>query len=263
MPATVRLRRAALAASLCAAVALGASACGPNDAAPAAKPAQPTQPPKPAGPFEDLSGPQIVNKAIAATKTADSLTLDLALKTTDGPIKAALSTDVRGRCAGTLSMGTAGGTAELRKPGADTVYMRFDDALIKEQVTGESAAVQKEVVRQLKGRWVKTDAKDPDTKDSLALCDLKSLLAEFEQGVNTAVRGQETVVDGKKALMLTQAEGSERTTVYVATEGKPYLLKLVGTGGKEPGTMSFTDYDKPVDAKVPPAKDIVDMKSFG
>ncbi|GAA2797454.1 hypothetical protein [Streptomyces showdoensis] len=258
MSATVRLRRAALTATLCAAVAIGATACGPfsggtNDDA---------KPAKPAGPFGDLSGPQIANKAIGATKAADSLTLDVALKTTDGPIKARLATDVRGHCAGTMTIGTTG-SAELIKPDAKSVYMRFDEAFLKEQAKGESAEVQAEVVKQLKGRWLKTDANDPDAKDSLALCDLKSLLSEFEQGLNTAVKGKETTVGGKKALMLTQAFDSEKTTLYVATEGEPYLLKIVTAGGKEPGTVSFSDYDKPVDAKTPPAKDVVDEKDLG
>ncbi|MEV7277983.1 hypothetical protein [Streptomyces sp. NPDC093111] len=256
MPATAaRLRRAALTATLCAAVALGATACGPfsGGAADAAKPA---------GPFGELTGPQIADKAIGATKTADSLTLDIALKTTDGPIKAYLATDVRGRCAGTMTLG-ATGTAELIKPDAKAVYMRFDEAFLKEQAKGESAEVQAAVLKELKGRWVKTDAKDPDAKESLALCDLKSLLSEFEQGTGRAAKGEETTVGGKKALPLTQTSGSEKTTLYVATEGKPYLLKIVTAGGKEPGTISFSDYDKPVEAKAPPAKDVVDEKQLG
>ncbi|MFC8505832.1 hypothetical protein ACFU3J_10870 [Streptomyces sp. NPDC057411] len=255
MSATVRLRRTALVSALCAAVALGATACGPfsGDKADAAKPA---------GPFGDLTGPQIANKAIGATKSADSLTLDVALKTTDGPIKAYLKTDVRGRCAGTMTVG-ATGTAELVKPDDKSVYLRFDEAFLKEQAKGESAEVQAAVLKELKGRWMKTDAKDPDAKDSLELCDLKSLLGQFQQGANLAVKGKETTVGGKKALMLTQAFDDEKTTLYVATEGKPYLLKIVTAGGKEPGTISFSDYDKPVEAKAPPAKDVVDEKQLG
>lgn len=255
MSATVRLRRAALVPVLCAAVALGATACGPfsSDKSDAAKPA---------GPFGDLSGPQIANKAIGATKTADSLTLDIALKTTEGPVKAYLATDVRGRCAGTMTVG-ATGTVELIKPDDKAVYLRFDEAFLKEQAKGESAEVQAAVLKELKGRWMKTDAKDPDAEDSLALCDLKSLLGQFEQGANLAVKGKETTVGGKKALMLTQALDDEKTTLYVATEGKPYILKIVTAGGEEPGTISFSDYDKPVEAKAPPAKDVVDEKQFG
>ncbi|MFE1234830.1 hypothetical protein [Streptomyces sp. NPDC059442] len=246
-----RTRRTVLAGALCAALALGVAACGPFSDKAEAK-----------GPFGDLTGPQIANKAIAATKTADSLTLDLAAKTTDGPMKAHLSLDTRGRCAGNLTVGPTG-TAELVKADDKDAYLRFDEAFLREQAKGEDAATQEAVLKELKGRWVKTPVTDPDAKDSLELCDLKALLGEFETGANLAVKGKETTVGGKKALMLTQALDAEKTTLYVATEGTPYLLKIVTAGGDEPGTIAFSDYGKPVDAKVPPAKDVLDEKALG
>ncbi|MFE5486912.1 hypothetical protein [Streptomyces sp. NPDC056527] len=250
-PRHPRTRRTALIAALCAAAALGATACGPfsDDA-------------KASGPFGDLTGPQISNKAIAATKKADSLTLDLALKTTDGPMKAYLSMDTRGKCAGTLTVGTTG-TAELIKADDKDVYLRFDEAFLKEQAKGESAEVQKAVLKELKGRWVKTPVTDPDAKDSLELCDLKALLGDFEQGINFAVKGGETTVGGKKALMVTEKSGGETTTVYVATEGEPHILKIVSAGGEEPGTITFSGYGKPVGAKVPATKDVLDESKTG
>ncbi|MFD9033701.1 hypothetical protein ACFVZW_21500 [Streptomyces sp. NPDC059567] len=246
-----RTRRTALIAALCAAAALGATACGPfsDDA-------------KASGPFGDLTGPQISNKAIASTKKADSLTLDLALKTTDGPMKAYLSMDTRGKCVGTLTVGTTG-TAELIKADDKDVFLRFDEAFLKEQAKGESPEVQKAVLKELKGRWVKTPVTEPDAKDSLELCDLKALLGDFEQGINLAVKGEETTVGGKKALMVTEKSGGETTTVYVATEGEPHILKIVSAGGEEPGTITFSGYGKPVEAKVPAAKDVVDETKTG
>ncbi|MFD3946206.1 hypothetical protein [Streptomyces sp. NPDC058579] len=244
-------RTAALVSALCAAVALGATACGPfsDDA-------------KASGPFGDLTGPQIANKAIAATKKADSLTLDLATKTTDGPMKAYLAMDTTGKCAGTLTVGTTG-TAELVKADDKDVYLRFDEAFLRAQAEGEPAEVQEAVLKELKGRWVKTPVTDPEAKDNLELCDLKALLGDFEEGINFAAKGKETTVGGKKALTLTEKSGGETTTLYVATEGEPVILKVVAEGGEEPGTMTFTDYGKPVQAKVPAAKDVVDEKKLG
>ncbi|MFG3349118.1 hypothetical protein ACGF1Z_29175 [Streptomyces sp. NPDC048018] len=255
MPATARLRRAALAASLCSAVALGATACGPfsggtNDAA------------APAGPFGGLSGPQILDKAVDTTKTATSLHLAIDVRTTDGPMKSSVSTDLQGQCTGTMAIG-ATGTAELVRPADKAVYLRFDEALLKEQVKGESPDVQKAVLKELKGRWMKTDAKDPDAKDMLDLCDLKALLADFEQTSRGTVQGEETTLDGRRALVLRQTLGGEKSTFYVATEGKPYLLKVVTTGGREPGTIALSDFDRPVVAKAPAKKDVVDEKSLG
>ncbi|MEU8524654.1 MULTISPECIES: hypothetical protein [Streptomyces] len=239
-------RRAALTtALLVAAVAAGATACGPFEE-------------EASGPFKGLTGPQIVNKSIGATKGAKSLTLDVATTSADGPLKAYMSIDRSGQCAGTLSVGVTG-TAELIRSGG-TAYMRFDEAFLREQGKGEPKEQQEAVLKMLKGKWVETDASDPEAKDSLELCDLNALLSEFEQGVNFADAGEETTVNGKKALRLTEGAGAESTTVYVATEGTPYLLKIVSKGGEEPGTITFSSYDKPVPARKPAAEDVVDLE---
>ncbi|WP_406861359.1 hypothetical protein ABZO31_13210 [Streptomyces sp. HUAS MG47] len=239
-------RRAALATLLVTAVALGGTACGPFAE-------------QEAGPFKGMTGPQILNKSIAATKTAKSLTLDLAVTSAaDGPTKAYLAVDRQGRCAGTMTLGAIG-TAEIIKSG-DDAYLRFDEAFLREQGKGESAAQQAAVLKELKGKWVRTDASDPEAKDSLELCDLDALLAPLEQGVNFATAGGETTVNGRKALRLTEGDGKESTTLYVATEGAPHLLKIVTKGGEEPGTISLSSYDKPVPAQKPAAKDVIEME---
>ncbi|MEV5619036.1 hypothetical protein [Streptomyces bacillaris] len=49
----------------------------------------------------------------------------------------------------------------------------------------------------------------------------------------------------------------------MATKGEPYLLKVTGKGGDEPGTLDFSDYDKPVNAKAPADKDVLDLDELG
>ncbi|MFI8767991.1 hypothetical protein ACIGN6_24185 [Streptomyces sp. NPDC053792] len=241
-----RTRRTAVTALLCAAFALGATACGPS-----------SDDAKPAGPFGELTGSQIVDKAFAATTTAKSLTVDVDLKSADEPTKGYLSLDTRGKCAGTMSVGTAS-TAELVKADDKNVYMRFDEAFLREQVKDESAEVQEATIKELKGRWMKSPVSDPDAKDMLALCDLKGLLGGFEQGASGIVKGAETTVGGQKALALTEpGDGGETSTVYVATQGTPYVLRIVTKGGEEPGTITFSHFGKPVVATVPAAKDVV------
>lgn len=260
MPVHPRTRpTAAVAAVLCAALAFGATACGSTTGD--AKPTKPTQATKPAGPFGDLTGSQIVDKAFAATKSAKSLTVDVDLKTADDPTKAYLSLDGQGRCAGTLTMGVDR-TTELIKADDKNVYLRFDEAFLREQVKDESQEVQDATVKELRGRWVKTPASDPDSEDMLALCDLDGLLSGFEQGASGIAKGKETTIDGQSALALTEpGTGGETSTVYVATKGTPYVLRIVTKGGEEPGTLTFSKYGKPVAAKVPAAKDIVDVES--
>ncbi|SED22315.1 hypothetical protein [Streptomyces sp. TLI_105] len=239
-------RRTAVTALLCAAFALGATACGPfsNDA-------------KPAGPFGELSGSQIVDKAFAATRTAKSMSVDVDEQGPVEPLKAYLSLDAQGRCTGTLTMGAAS-TVELIKPDDKNVYMRFDEAFLREQVKEDGPEAQDAMVKELKGRWMKGPVSDPDNQGMLELCDLKKLLGGFEQGASGIVKGAETTVGGQKALALTEpGDGGEASTVYVATQGTPYVLKIVTKGGEEPGTITFSHYGKPVVAKAPAAKDVV------
>ncbi|MFF8379845.1 hypothetical protein ACF07V_27370 [Streptomyces sp. NPDC015661] len=245
MPAAPR--RTALVAALSAAFALGATACGPlaDDA-------------KPAGPFGELTGSQIVDKAFAATRTAKSVTVDVDEQSPVEPLKAYLSLDTRGRCTGTLTIG-ATGTVELLKTDAKSVYMRFDEAFLRQQVKEEGPEAQDAMVKELKGRWMKGPVSDPDNKGMLELCDLKELLGGFEEGASGIVKGEETTVGGQKALALTEpGDDGETNTVYVATQGTPYVLKIVTKGGEEPGTITFSHYGKPVEAKAPAAKDVVE-----
>ncbi|MFJ9829675.1 hypothetical protein ACIRSU_35645 [Streptomyces sp. NPDC101160] len=264
MSATARPRRAALATVLCAAtLALGATACGPfPDLGSGSASGSGADKPKATGPFAELTGPEVADKAMTATKSAKSLSLDLDLKTSDGPMKAYVSTGRQGRCAGTMTIG-ATGTAEFVHPAGQAVYMRLDKAFLKEQTKGESPDVRRKVIRKLMGRWIKTGAKSPDAKGMLDLCDLKSLLSDFEGPYTGLKKGKETTVDGQKALPLTDSDGGEKIAIYVATEGTPYVLRIVTTGGKEPGTMTFSHYDEPVEAKAPPKKDVLDEKSLG
>jgi hypothetical protein len=47
--------------------------------------------------------------------------------------------------------------------------------------------------------------------------------------------------------------------MYVAAEGKPYLLKIDQKGGDEPGTIGFSGFNKPVPAEKPADKDIFEL----
>ncbi|MFF8832607.1 hypothetical protein [Streptomyces sp. NPDC015131] len=250
---TRRALKVSLVAALCTSAALGLSACGPTGTAGAASGKE--------GPFPGLTGPQIADRAIKATKSATSLTLDADITDKEGRTKTFMALDTKGECAGTITENTTG-TLEILRTGG-LAYLRFDEAFLRDQSEGSSPEETAAVLKTLQGRWVKADTNDPDVKDGLAMCDLDTLLSGFETGGNAARRGAETTVGGKKALTLTEKDGATTYKIYVATEGEPYLLKIDIAGGKEPGTMSFRDYGKPVPAKKPAAKDVVDLDALG
>ncbi|WP_369217345.1 hypothetical protein [Streptomyces flavofungini] len=252
-------RHVIAAACLALAATAGLTACGSEDgkAAGAAKRA--------AGktgaakdPFAGMSGGEIADKAVEATSKAASLRMKGAVTDAEeGRISLDMALDTTGTCAGTMGM-NGQGSIELIIPG-DTVYMKYDEKFLRAQSKGEPASDVQAAVDMLADRWAKTKATSSDAKEIAGFCDLDTVLADFKDVHSAARRGGATTVDGVPAIKLTESDGKEKYELYVATEGKPYLLRVdTLTKGGTPETLSFGDYDKPVKA-TPPTGDILDL----
>ncbi|MET8943078.1 hypothetical protein ABZX30_05680 [Streptomyces sp. NPDC004542] len=247
------MRRTALAVlTLAAATTVGLTGCMPG---------QDKADSKPKGPFAGLSGGEIADRAMKATTGASSLRMkgDVA-DGSDGTIRIDMALNKQGECAGTMSM-AGQGKADLIKTG-DTVYMKYDEAFLRAQSKGESKADTDAAVAMLAGKWTKMAAKGQDAKDIANFCDLNSVLGGAEEGNSDATRGKTTTVDGTPAIVLREKDGKDRYTLYVATEGKPYVLRVDGTSAKEPLDLAFSDYNQPVPAKKPAGK-IIDLDALG
>ncbi|WP_399498038.1 hypothetical protein [Streptomyces sp. P17] len=85
---------------------------------------------------------------------------------------------------------------------------------------------------------------------------------EVDVVVEEAARGRTTTVDGTPAIALHEKDGKENFTLHVATEGEPYVLKLVSSTPGDRGSLSFSDYGKPVPADKPTG-DILDLDALG
>ncbi|GAA1534735.1 hypothetical protein GCM10009730_49960 [Streptomyces albidochromogenes] len=97
------------------------------------------------------------------------------------------------------------------------------------------------MIGRLQGRWVKTPADETSTRD---ICDKQALLAAMDNDKSERqgmTKGKATTVDGQEAIVLRKRDGDQTLTMYVATKGKPYILKATATGGENPSTMNFTD----------------------
>ncbi|MFE9355704.1 hypothetical protein [Streptomyces olivaceoviridis] len=250
------MRRTALAALCLAAAATAGLTTG-------CQPGQDSADSKPKGPFAGLSGGQIAERALKATTDATSVRLKG--RVTDDESKGVIDIDMAinhaGECAGTMSM-DGEGKADLIKTGS-TVYMKYDEAFLRAQSKGESKEDTQAAVDMLAGKWTKMAVKGQDAKDIASFCDLDSVLGDLSDGGTAGTtRGRTTRVDGMPAITLSEKDGKERYTAYVATEGKPYLLRVdSASGGKEPEHLSFVDYGKPVPAHKP-AGEIVDLDAL-
>ncbi|MET8766464.1 hypothetical protein [Streptomyces sp. NPDC004658] len=250
------MRRTALAALCLAAAATAGLTTG-------CLPGQDSADSKPKGPFAGLSGAEITERALKATTGASSVRLKG--RVTDDESKGVIEIDMavnhEGECAGTMSMGGQG-KAQLIKTGS-TVYMKYDEAFLRAQSKGESKEDTEAAVDMLAGKWTKMAVKGQDAKDIASFCDLDSVLGDVSDGDTAGTtRGKTTRVDGTPAIALHEKDGKERYTAYVATEGKPYLLRVDSvSGGKEPEHLSFLDYGKPVPARKPTGE-IVDLDAL-
>ena len=217
---------------------------------------------KPKGPFAGLSGGEIADRAMKATTGASSLRMkgDVADDESKGTIRIDMALNRKGECAGTLGMGGQG-KADLVKSG-DTLYMKYDEAFLRAQSKGESKADTDAAVAMLAGKWTKMSAKGKDAKDIAGFCDLDTVLADTQDADSDATRGKTTTVDGTPAVVLHEKDGKDRYTLYVATQGKPYLLRLDSLSAKDPGSITFTDYNQPVPAKKPAGK-VIDLDALG
>ncbi|UUU33366.1 hypothetical protein JIX56_27885 [Streptomyces sp. CA-210063] len=241
------MRRTALAAlCIAAAATFSLTGCLPGDKD------------EPKGPFAGLTGGEIADKAVKATSDADSLRMkgEVQDDSAGGTVQMDMAMNKKGDCAGTLSM-NGEGEAELIKVG-DTIYMKYDEAFLRAQSKDAPKEEADLAVEWLADKWTKTSATAEDSKDIASFCDLDTVLADFEDVNSDATRGKTTELDGTPAIVLDERDGKDRYTLYVATEGKPYLLRVVSKSADEPGDLVFTDYNKPVPAEAPKGK-VIDL----
>ncbi|MFB6842589.1 hypothetical protein, partial [Streptomyces sp. NPDC056361] len=212
-------------------------------------------------PFTGLTADEIADRAVTATQSATSLRMTGRVSTDGQPVDIDFAVNDHDECTGLMKI--KGGTAELRKID-DITYMKGDEAFWRASMTsqGMPEAQIDATIELLKGRWLKIGPGQAGSDDLGSVCDLKSLLADLGEDKDERsgmTRGPDGEVDGTPVATLVKRTGAETTTVSVAREGKPYILKMVKAGGDEPGAMVLSDYDKPVVVKVPPADETVDL----
>ncbi|MEU0648500.1 hypothetical protein [Streptomyces umbrinus] len=215
---------------------------------------------KPKGPFAGQTGGEIADQAVKATSNASSLRMKGDIQDDGSRVGLDMALDRKGECAGTMSA-NGEGKADLVKTG-DTLYMKYDEKFLRAQSDGASKEETDGVVAMLADKWTKMSATGSDAKDIASFCDLDTVLADFQDVNSDATRGKTTTVDGTPAIVLHEKDGKDAYTLYVATEGKPYLLKVVSKSADDPGTVTFGDFDTPVPAEKPAGK-VLDLDEMG
>ncbi|MFH9818194.1 hypothetical protein [Streptomyces sp. NPDC017230] len=211
-------------------------------------------------PFEGQSADDIAAKAVEATRQAKSMHVKGDTRLEDGgTVTIDVSVDQEKNCQGTIGTGEA--EADVRHTDAN-LYLRGDEQYWRSALKQQPGAAR-EMAPKLQDKWVKMPANDATTA---GVCDKQGFIAAMDEDKSERQgmkRGSTTEVNGEDALKLTkEAAGGETLTLYVATEGEPYILKSTSEGGKNPGSVTFSEYGEPVKAEQPPSDQTVDLKEL-
>jgi predicted small secreted protein len=210
-----------------------------------------------AGAFTDQSAAEIAEAAKDAMSGLESFRIAGGLTTDGQEIQLDLALSTSGGCEGTISAG--GGTVELLGVGDQTWY-RPDDAFWQAQ-SGEQAQTLIDLVA---GRWIEVGPGEADGFGQF--CSPDELLEEMldDDDEDTYEKGEVSDVDGAEAIAITNTSQESGPSVgYVQVEGEHYLLKMEREGGDEPGSISFSGFDEPVEPTAPAEEDSVSLDELG
>jgi hypothetical protein len=242
-----RIALAVSAAALLGAACGGGDGSTPAGAAATSTVAAGTPAATPSG-TADLPATEILARAKAALKSATSVRIS-------GYAGAGSErTDLDLRYAGTSALGTltiGGQRLDLRRIG-QTVYIKGSPEFLKAQVP--------DVPAQLQGKWLKASLTEPRLADLTEPLDLGKTADVFLKPDGAVTKGERKSIAGTDAISLRSAGSG---ALWIAAAGKPYPLLLSSTEPKDPGRISFTDYDAGVSVTPPPAELTLDIDTLG
>ncbi|MDI1465636.1 hypothetical protein QEZ54_32165 [Catellatospora sp. KI3] len=235
------MRRALLLAAPIALAGVLLAGCNDTDGAKPAASAATSVAPAGNG-VEALEATEILTKAKDALGKAGSYRIKGEM--TENKMK--LDIRVAGKdIVGTITMG--GASIDLLSVGGAT-YFKADEAFWTSQMGEQGAALGKLVGT----KWIKVPADNKEFGDFFKIADVNELL----KPEGTIGKGKVETINGASAIALT--EGAEKGSLYVATTGEPYPLRLAGPAGE--GQIDFTDFGAKFDElKAPAEADVFDL----
>ena len=110
---------------------------------------------------------------------------------------------------------------------------------------------------RLNGRWLRAPAGSGKLASLSSLTDVRGLVSALLAGHGPLIRGATSTIAGRRVIAL--HDGSRHGTLYVATKGPPYPVRIADTGGAG-GELDFGAFNARV-TLTPPA-DSVDISSL-
>jgi len=190
---------------------------------------------------------QTVLNAIAASQGVSSV--HVVGSVTTGSQVVGLNVYASNANAGQGSITINGATVKIVRLGA-RVYFNADTAFWTSQAGASAAGYA--------NKWVYTAATGTDGKSFSQFLGAAALFKQILSGnkINQSVfvSGANTTVGGVAVYAINGSDTTDGTSgvIYIARQGKPYLIGLKTTNSSGSGTIAFSGYNKPVHPKTPP-----------
>jgi hypothetical protein len=203
--------------------------------------------------FADESGIDIMKAATTDMAAVTSMHFTGDVTSSGKKIHVDLRTSTAGQCQGSFTIGK--GTAQILASGGKA-WMKPDHAFWEQQAPAQAAQVE-----QLVGdKWVSI----PLSSGLSEVCDLDNLLTKLtpssDKGAqDTKVIGT-TQVGGTDAVQVQGAsEQGDTVSAWVAITDPHYVLELEVVDGSSPGTLTFSEFDTPLDITTPAPGQVADI----
>ncbi|MFE0805334.1 hypothetical protein [Streptomyces sp. NPDC058812] len=195
------------------------------------------------------SADDMLEDANAAMRALKSVRVDSTSTAAEGgTVSIRLVTDLDSRCTARTTMSEGGSLDQIRI--GETDYVRPDRAYLQKWKGGTSVTGEQKL-------WIKKPVDAAQPGDGLSSCTRPFV------SFGTAKKGKTTRVGDRKAVELTVTDKEDKDGTYrfyVATQGKPYLLKAVYKGAEYDTTTNFAGFDEPLDIQPPQPTEVVDAE---
>ncbi|MET8544775.1 hypothetical protein ABZW03_29645 [Kitasatospora sp. NPDC004799] len=210
---------------------------------------------------DKLSAEDIQKQTKDALASATSLKMAGTIGSDGEAMEMNLTLDNKSQCTGTMAM-PGMGKFEIISDGK-TSYVKPDTAFWT-AMGGPNGAKAAEL---FKGRYLTGFESDPSMGSIASVCNLAEFskkITESKNDKDKVEKGSAGTVNGVKTFSLkaTDSDG-EVSTIHVATEGKPYPVRIEHSGSKDGnGKIDFSEFDKPLTVQVPSADNTLDFTKF-
>ncbi|MGW6533297.1 hypothetical protein [Streptomyces venezuelae] len=227
-------------------------------------------------PEDEKRGREIATESMALLQEAESVRIGVEMNTPKGHQKVSLLMDRDGNCTGTFDAGPAQ-RGDMIMVGGGSMYVRFSDAALAE-IRRMAASRGPETVARVRERTALASGKylkiptGPGGGAGRVMpvnsCDLDKFTRAMpgSPGTDDVIEAlPESRWHGEDVIPLVENKdkGEDRTSVYVAAKGKPYLLGVEAEENGEIMKMRMSEYGEPVSAVAPTAAETIDISKFG